>query len=975
MSVLHIDYETFFDEAAGVSLKKMALLAYLRVAPVIGFSFAVDHGPFEWVPSSSTDFLPTLQDIDDFCQEPGNILNAYNTPFDARCGVYGRLEPYGEPFGMRWPLEIHDSMEFMMAAYPHTAGGYSLRNVAQWLHLPPKLSIDDAKKGRCTWESYCNRDGELLQAIYYRTLDRLSPEEIFYATNCGKVRGLAYQINEHTVEASLKAFTENTRLGVEAATAFLSNYARDGEDLSATIFGGYEEGKVRSVKAKALKELLIGALGFDTTSTSLKKINPAHLAARPDVATLLTATTKANKGLYYQKRAQALMGTTEVPMEKGYFRAATGRTSAPTTGRGVNCLTGDTPIHTHRGLKRLDAVLDDDLVWDGQEFVAHGGLVYRGQRTCLTLAGLTLTPDHRILTTSGWRTAQWLAQEPTTTLSVPDMGVESFSGTRPTSATPGTIDYATAVTAALKEKLLRLSSSKVLSARSALSANGSGATRSSPTTPSAVAGSSVGTGSSSGSSTPATPSTLGTGAEASRCTQPGSTTPLLFSRTSPHSVAISGPSRSPSSTPSTGRTTTGTTSRGTCDSSVSRQTTRTKSTSESVYDLLDCGPRARFVAGSVIVHNCANLTKKDKSIAKPLRQMLALPDHLCYVQADASNAEYRTEGWLTNCKYVREMFEKNIEADPYSAFGVAGFGVLSVKGEPLRDVVSKAAVLGYGYGMGKIRAMEELNKAVADPINKVSVQQIEALCHSRGWKPPTDRYLKGAISRTKCHWSVGIAAYEAREAFHAIHPEFFATADWLQTSVSMLSASKDPEYLIDRLYQLPGAPNRDMINLGIDKELEFPTIRVTLLGHSMPTVTWRQLSCSHPGVDGLGLITANKGPRNVHRALLIENVCQSAARIGLLRCENELARRGYLTDSVYDSILVICPREREAILQARADLLDVMGPRGPHRMGWAFYAKPSEITVTKTRYEDEKEAAICFAKLEANDPTWTEHLT
>lgn len=708
MSVLHIDYETFFDEANGISLKKMALLSYLRVAPVIGFSFAVDRGAFEWVPSNSADFLPTLAEIDEFCQEPGNILNAYNTPFDARCGVYGRLEPYGEPFGMRWPLTIHDSMEFMMAAYPHTPGGYALRNVAQWLHLPPKLHINDAKKGRCSWKDYCNRDGELLQSIYYRTLDRLSSEEVYYAENCGKIRGLSYQIDPETVQRSLTAFTENTRLGVEAATEFLSNYARDGEDLSATIFGGYEEGKVRSVKAKALKELLIGALGFDTTSTSLKKINPAHLAARPDVATLLTATTKANKGLYYQKRAQALMGTTEVPMEKGYFRAATGRTSAPTTGRGVNV---------------------------------------------------------------------------------------------------------------------------------------------------------------------------------------------------------------------------------------------------------------------------ANLTKKDKSIAKPLREMLALPDHLCYVQADASNVEYRVEGWLTGCKYVREMFEKNIEADPYSAFGVAGFGVLSVKGEALRDVVSKAAVLGYGYGMGKIRAMEELNKAVADPINRVSVQQIEALCHSRGWKPPTDRYLKGAISRVKCHWSVGIAAYEAREAFHALHPEFFAVADWLQTSVSMLSASKDPEYLIDRLYMLPGAPRREMINLGIDRELEFPTIRVTLLGHSMPTVTWRQLSCSHPGVDGLGLITANKGPRNVHRALLIENVSQSAARLGLLRCENELARRGYLTDSVYDSILVICPRERGAILQARADLLDVMGPAGPHQLGWAFYAKPSEITVTRTRYECEATATIAWKKLEQGDPTWVNHLT
>jgi len=708
VSLACIDWETFFDEAAGISLKKMSLRAYLRVAPVVGFSFSIDGSTPEWVPSTSSDFLPTLVELDEFGQEAGNIVAAYNCPFDMRVQRFGVLEPFGEPLGMQWPARIHDAMEFAMAAWPHMPGGYSLRNVAAWLHLPPKLSMEDVQKGRCSWEDYCNRDCFILYETYKRAIARLPADEVFYAENCNKVRGLAYQIDASTVGRSLEAFTANTQAGVKAAVEFLSNYARDGEDLGASIFGGYEEGKVRSVKAKALRELLVGALGFDTTSTSLKKINPAHLAARPDIATLLTATTKANKGLYYQKRAQALVGSTEVDMEKGYFRAATGRTSAPTTGRGVNV---------------------------------------------------------------------------------------------------------------------------------------------------------------------------------------------------------------------------------------------------------------------------ANLTKKDKSIAKPLREMLALPDHLCYVQADAANAEYRIEGWLTDCTYIRERFEGDIAADPYSACGVAGVGVTSKKGEPMRDVVCKAAVLGYGYCMGSLRAMEELNKAVAAPINRVSVPQIEALCHARGWKPPQDRYLKGAISRIQCHWSVGMAAYNAREAFHAIHPEFFSTADWLQQAVSMLSASKDPEWMIDRLYKLPGAPRREMINLSIDRELEFPTVRVTLLGHSMPTVTWRHLSCSHPDIDGLGLVTANKGPRNVHRALLIENVCQSAARVALFRCENELARRGYLTDSVYDSILVICPRERGAILQARADLMEVMSPTGPHQCGWAFYAKPSEITVTKTRFEDEAVSAIAWAKLEANDPTWKDCLT
>ena len=709
MTDLFIDFETFFDEKAGISLSKMALRKYLEVAPVIGCSIAIDHSAPSWLPAQSADFLPALAEIDDFGRDPANCLIAYNVPFDGRVLRFGRLEVGGEMLGVEWPVRIRDAMEMAMGAWPNMPGGYSLRNVAQWLHLPPKLSMSDVFKKLCTWEDYCNRDTELLQAIYYRALDRLPADELFYSENCNRVRGIAYSIKEDTVRASLDAFTKNTEAGVLAATQFLSSYARDGEDLGGSIFGGYTEGKVRSVKAKALKELLVGALGFDTTSTSLKKINPVHLAARPDVNTLLQATSKANKGLYYQKRATALLGSTEIDMEKGYFRATnTGRTSAPTQGRGVNT---------------------------------------------------------------------------------------------------------------------------------------------------------------------------------------------------------------------------------------------------------------------------ANLSKKDKTIAKPLRQMLALPENLCYVRADAANVEYRVLSLLTTCPYVTDLFVANIDADPYSAFAKSAFGVTCKKGEPMRDVVSKAAVLGYGFMMGTIRAIEELNKAVADPINKVSVEQITALCAERGWREPQSRYLKGAITRIGCHWSIGVAANESREAFHGLHPEFGATADWLQRSVEMLAASKDPERIIDRLYEMSGAPNRDYLELCIDKELEFPTVRVRLFGHSMPTVTWRHLSCSHPGIDGLGAVTANKGPRNVHRALLIENCVQSAARLGLVRCENELARRGWITDSVYDEILIICDRDRDTVLRARRDLIDVMSPSGPHKMGWAFYGKPSDMTVTKTRYESEEEAAIAWKKLEANDPTWVENLT
>jgi len=710
MSTLYIDFETFMDLKEGITLRKMALRRYLAVAPVIGFSVAIDDSPFQWIPKESAEFLPMLAEIDEFGQTPGNICTAYNVPFDYRVLRFGCLEPHGAPIGARWPLQIRDAMELAMAAWPNMPGGYSLRNVASWLLLPPKLRMSDVAKGTVTWEEYCNRDGELLREIYLRALRRVCPEEVEISEMANVVRGGAYQINAASVATALDAFTTHRNEGVAAACKLLTSYSRDGEDLGAEIFGGYSEKEVRSVKAKALKEFLVGALGFDTTSTSLKKINPSHLATRPDVHALLKETSKTSKGLYYRNRAKGLVGVSEVDMELGYFRATnTGRYSAPSPGKGIN---------TH------------------------------------------------------------------------------------------------------------------------------------------------------------------------------------------------------------------------------------------------------------------NLSKKDKTIAKPLRQMLALPDDLMFVRADAANVEYRVEGLLTGCSYVRDLFRANIQADPYGAFAKTAFGVTCKKGEPMRDVVAKAAVLGYGFAMGTHRAVEEMNKAVADPINAVSVSDIEHLCHGRGWHPPKGAYMKGLVTRVGCHWSVAVAAERSRDAFHLIHPEFFAVADWLQRSVEMLAGAQNPEGMLNLLYSYGGAPDRNLVNLTIDRELEFPTVRVTVLGHSMPTITWRHLSCSHKGVDGLGAVTANKGPRRVHRSLLIENITQSAARLMLVKAKLALKKRGWGTiHSVHDEILIICPRTREAGLKAKADLAEIMSPAGPLGYDWAFYAKPDDITCTRTLYEDEPESRILWAKLSTNDPTWKDHLT
>jgi len=71
----------------------------------------------------------------------------------------------------------------------------------------------------------------------------------------------------------------------------------------------------------------------------------------------------------------------------------------------VSCLTGDTNVLCRNGWKYLRDVTISDQVWDGIEWVNHQGLIYQGSKQVITLDGVRMTADHKVLTDSGWVTA------------------------------------------------------------------------------------------------------------------------------------------------------------------------------------------------------------------------------------------------------------------------------------------------------------------------------------------------------------------------------------------------------------------------------------------------------------------------------------------------------------------------------------------------------------------------------------------
>lgn len=67
-----------------------------------------------------------------------------------------------------------------------------------------------------------------------------------------------------------------------------------------------------------------------------------------------------------------------------------------------NCLAQGTLVLTGRGLVPIEKVSKDTLVWDGISFVRHEGVINNGLQDCITVDGLSMTPDHRVLTEKGW---------------------------------------------------------------------------------------------------------------------------------------------------------------------------------------------------------------------------------------------------------------------------------------------------------------------------------------------------------------------------------------------------------------------------------------------------------------------------------------------------------------------------------------------------------------------------------------------
>lgn len=111
-----------------------------------------------------------------------------------------------------------------------------------------------------------------------------------------------------------------------------------------------------------------------------------------------------------------------------------------------------------------------------------------------------------------------------------------------------------------------------------------------------------------------------------------------------------------------------------------------------VYDIINCGPRHRFVANGKLVcnSNMLNLTRGSK-----LRQGLVAPEGHVLVWGDKAQEEFRLTGWFAGCESLLDAFREG--RDVYTDDAEEFFRCEITK--ELRRLM-KETDLGCGYGMG-----------------------------------------------------------------------------------------------------------------------------------------------------------------------------------------------------------------------------------------------------------------------------------
>lgn len=375
MTPIILDFETYYDK--DITLKKMNYSEY--TAATTPLLVATIHNQ----KLTCTDQIAKhLAQID----WPHTILVGHNLLFDALIlkHFYGHeAARYIDTLGMArllFPSIKHDLFSLAERFCPHLPKKKESLAAIKGKHLK---DLTDIEKNHLI--AYCKHDVLITAHLYGQFIDEI-PE-------------LELDLIDHTI----KTFINPTLvLDTEKASAALN---QEREEINQLL-----------IKNELSKELIRSDAKFYDHLVSLSYTPPTKWSSKqnkeipafakndgafqefyshnPELQELLDLKRTVNSNIKESRTTRLINAATinngKIPVGYNYCGAFTGRF----------CLTGDTTISVLRNQEILDIILPEllpsDLVWDGDNFVSHGGLIDQGIHEVISYDGITGTPDHRV---------------------------------------------------------------------------------------------------------------------------------------------------------------------------------------------------------------------------------------------------------------------------------------------------------------------------------------------------------------------------------------------------------------------------------------------------------------------------------------------------------------------------------------------------------------------------------------------------
>jgi hypothetical protein len=388
VKIITIDFETYYSPT--YSLSKITTEEYVRHAEfeTIGVAVKVDDAPTEWFSGTKEE---TKQFLDKFPWDDC-LAVAHNAVFD--------MSILNWVFDIR-PKHISDTLSMARAIHGTEVGG-SLKALVQHYELGEKGTevINALGKRRQdftpdaleAYAGYCINDVELTYSLF-------------------KVLGAGFPLNElKLIDLTIRMFTEpvlelsGVRLeqhlvNVQERKAQLMNESVIAKDdlMSNPRLADFLESRGVVPPTKISPTTGRETFAFAKTDEAFKE-----LLEHPDVSVQAVVAARLGvKSTLEESRTLRLLHISErgpLPVPLRYYAAHTGRWGG--------CLVDDTQVMVYNldygvQTKRIVDVLLDDLVWDGEEFVPHEGVVFSGYSEVIEWDGVTGTEDHVVFTDTG----------------------------------------------------------------------------------------------------------------------------------------------------------------------------------------------------------------------------------------------------------------------------------------------------------------------------------------------------------------------------------------------------------------------------------------------------------------------------------------------------------------------------------------------------------------------------------------------